>query len=235
MRTLGFIPARGGSKGIPLKNLFPLAGRPLIDYTILAALKAGLDETIVSTDSLQIAEHSKSLGAQVPFLRPPELSHDTSSIEGALTHFLDWAKGSGHSLPDIIVLLQPTSPLRKDHHIRGAVELLIETNADCVLSVSDPLEHPQDMAYWDNDGNMHFLFDGEVTPGITQRQQFQKHYRFTTGGIYAFTRKSFEKSGRRFGQKNIPYPINSLSAIDVDTPEHMKIAEAILRFEAEPT
>src|SRR5690242_8069665 len=137
MNVLGVIPARGGSKGIPDKNLAPLCGRPLLAYTA-DAVKASrrITRAIVSTDDQRIAECARSLGLDVPFMRPASLSGDDTPMLPVLQHALD-AMGVNGFAADAIVLLQPTSPLRRAEHIDAAIDSLERTGADSVVSVVD--------------------------------------------------------------------------------------------------
>jgi len=130
------IPARGGSKGIPRKNLAPLAGRPLIAYTIDAArVSRSLSRVIVSTDDEEIAAVSRRLGADVPFLRPPHLALDHTPMIDVLVDVLGTLDEQERYRPEILVLLQPTSPFRRAEHIDAAVELLTSSGADSVVTV----------------------------------------------------------------------------------------------------
>src|SRR5918911_4592310 len=132
VRVLGLIPARGGSKGIPGKNLAPLCGRPLVAWTIGAACAArSLDRVVVSTDSEEIAATARELGADV-LERPAELARDGTPMRDVLLHALEEL-----GRPEVLVLLQPTSPLRRAEHVDGAVALLRETGADSVVSVAE--------------------------------------------------------------------------------------------------
>jgi CMP-N,N'-diacetyllegionaminic acid synthase len=129
------IPARGGSKGVPRKNLAPLAGRPLIEYTIDAARSArSLSRTIVSTDDDEIAAVARRLGADVPFMRPSHLALDDTPMVDVLVDMLATLDAGG-ARPDVLVLLQPTSPFRRAEHIDAAVDLLVSSNADSVVTV----------------------------------------------------------------------------------------------------
>ena len=130
------IPARGGSKGIPRKNLAPLAGRPLIAYTIEAArLSRSLSRVIVSTDDEEIAAIARWNGADVPFLRPPELALDHTPMIDVLVDALGMLDQREQYRADVVVLLQPTSPFRRENHIDAAVDLLISSGADSVVTV----------------------------------------------------------------------------------------------------
>ncbi|MFC1807240.1 cytidylyltransferase domain-containing protein [Candidatus Omnitrophota bacterium] len=225
MKILGFVPARGGSKAIPKKNTYPLDGRPLIAYTIEEALKSKVNRLIVSTDSPEIAEVSRQHGAEVPFLRPQELAGDHSVIEDAILDALKKLEQNEGYQPDIIVLLHPTTPLRIAKHINESIALLLEKQADAVVSVSEPMEHPGDMVYWDSQGKMRFLLNSDR--GGCQRQQYPQCY-FINGVVFTFTRKSFLQNKNRFGEKNMPYVIKQIDSIDIDSMDDFLIAEAIL-------
>ena len=148
MRVLGVIPARGGSKGVPNKNIKPLSGRPLIDYTIKAATTSNLDRVIVSTDSEEIASIAKELGAEVPFLRPAELADDVISPIYAVLNVLDKVLEDGDEPYDAVMMLQPTTPMRTSADIDEALALLEGTGSDSVISVVDVgATHPARMKY----------------------------------------------------------------------------------------
>ena len=134
--VLGLIPARGGSKGIPRKNIAILAGQPLLAYTCAVALGSRvLNRVVLSTDDAEIAEVGRQCGVEVPFLRPATLAQDgTPSIEVA-RHAVEYFRDNEHWTPDVVVLLQPTSPLRTSRHIDEAVDLMKESDADTVVSV----------------------------------------------------------------------------------------------------
>ena len=227
MKILGFIPARGGSKGIPQKNIKLLAGKPLIAYTIEQALASRVNKVLVSTDSQKIAEIAVNFGAEVPFLRPAEHAKDESTIEAALKDTLNRLKILEDYEPEIVVLLQPTSPLRKAEHIDESIDIMLNENADTVISVSEPMEHPADMVCWDDKGKFHFLLEDKLEMMKIQRQEYPKCY-FINGAIYTFTRQSFEVSGSRFGNKIIPCFMRQIDSIDIDTLDDFDIAEAIL-------
>ena len=139
---LVIIPARGGSKGIPNKNIIEVEGKPLIKYTIDAALDSKyIDRVVVSTDSKEIARVSVDSGADVPFLRPDELSIDTAKTIDALIHAVNTLQEYGNTY-DYLVLLQPTQPLRQSFHIDEAIEKIVEKNKDSLVSISPVQEHP---------------------------------------------------------------------------------------------
>jgi CMP-N,N'-diacetyllegionaminic acid synthase len=141
MEILGVIPARGGSKGVPRKNLAPLAGRPLIAHTIDAARSSRrLTRVLVSTDDVEIAGVARSLGVDVPFLRPSHLAGDDTPILDVLVDLLRTLSARERVDVDILVLLQPTSPFRRSEHIDGAIDLLTSSGADSVVTVV-PVPH----------------------------------------------------------------------------------------------
>src|SRR5688572_5610508 len=135
MNVLGVIPARGGSKGIPGKNLAPVAGRPLLAYTADAARGSRrLSHVVVSTDDAAIADAARALGLEVPFMRPADLASDEALMQPVLQHAVREMAAGGFSA-DAVVLLQPTSPLRRATHIDAAIELLESSGADTVVTV----------------------------------------------------------------------------------------------------
>jgi CMP-N,N'-diacetyllegionaminic acid synthase len=228
MEVLGFIPARADSKGLPGKNIHPLHGKPLIGYTVQEGKKSRINRLIVSTDSAEIAEISRSLGAEVPSLRPAELSQDDSVIEDAILDILGKLNDSEGYRPDIIVLLQPTSPLRTALHIDECIALLEEKKLDSVVSVSDPMEHPAVMAHWDADGKMHFLSDLFFQDKKTQRQGYPPFF-FVNGAVYVFKYQNLIKNKNRYGDKTLPYLMRQMDSIDINTIDELLIAEALLK------
>ena len=143
LKIVGVIPARSGSKGIPNKNIKPLAGRPLIYYTIQAGLESRLlNRLLVSTDSPEIEDIAKGYGAEVPFLRPAELAQDDTPRLPVVQHAARYLEKTEGYKPDIMVTLQPTSPLRRAEHIDAAIDMLISTKADRVLSVCEAEHSP---------------------------------------------------------------------------------------------
>ncbi len=168
MRVLGIVTARGGSKGIPRKNLTLLAGRPLLQWTADAALSATrLDRVIVSTDDEEIANASRSFGLDVPFMRPAELARDDTPSIPVVQHAVRELRNSGDNY-DAVFLLQPTNPLRRASDIDGAIELLESTGADSVISFVDVGEkHPARMKLIESDGRV-------VDPPFAERFEGQR-------------------------------------------------------------
>ncbi|WP_051117228.1 cytidylyltransferase domain-containing protein, partial [Vibrio campbellii] len=178
-KVLAFIPARGGSKRLPRKNILPIAGKPLIGWSIDAAKGSEyIDDTFISTDDQEIADVAAGLGIPAPELRPEHLASDTASTANVLTYTLE-KFGTGF---DIVILLQPTSPLRTSQHIDQALELFIEKQAFSVVSVT-PCEHPP---LWSNilpdNGSMENFIRPEA---LKRSQDLGSFYRFN-GAIYIF-------------------------------------------------
>ena len=150
LKILGVITARGGSKGIPGKNIKPFLGKPLIAYTIEAAKKSGVfdpavggtSRLILSTDDPEIAEVAKKYGCEVPFMRPKELAEDKSAHLPVMQHAVQWLKDNENYQPDYVMILQPTSPLRQPFHIKEAVELILKTGADSADRSQGPVSPP---------------------------------------------------------------------------------------------
>jgi len=152
-KTVAIIPARGGSKGIPRKNIKELLGKPLIAYTIEAAIKSGIDRVIVSTDDAEIAKIAEHYGAEVPFLRPEQLAEDTSSSLSVIVHAIEHLEKVESYFADTILFLQPTSPLRTCDHIMQGLKMLEESSVDSIVGVRRAYEeHPYFMFKTEEDG-----------------------------------------------------------------------------------
>ena len=227
MKILGLITARGGSKGIPWKNIVDLGGKPLIAWTIEASLKSDLvDRTIVTTDSGEIAEISKMFGADVPFLRPPEYALDESSSYDAIFHAIDWLKDNENIEYDFICLLQPTSPFRNHLHINEAIENFLEDDESLsMISVCEALINPYKMVTVSDKGYINKL-EG-LNAHIDRRQDLPRVYQFN-GAIYLM-RTSDLKTERHFiTEKTIYYLMDRESSIDIDEPMDLEIARFLL-------
>jgi CMP-N,N'-diacetyllegionaminic acid synthase len=228
MKIVTVIPARGGSKSIPKKNILQLHGKPLLAYSIEYSLKSDLIErTIVSTDSEEIAEISKQYGAEVPYIRPSELATDDTPDYPVLRHALDYLERYLNSTIDIIVLLRPTSPLRPEGLIERGVEL-IKKNLDfsSVRSVAKTSEHPY--RQWIKKGAFIQGYENNVhEPYNLERQKLPTVY-FQTGDIEIIPRKTL-KEGTISGQKVIPLIIDHAEMLDIDYEYDIKRAEDILK------
>lgn len=221
-KILGLIPARGGSKGIPGKNIRLLNGKPLLYYAVQAANKSGLvDRLILTTNSNEIASTGRELGIEVPFLRPTELARDDTPMLPVIEHTLHFVEAQGWQ-PDIILLLQPTAPLRRGDHIRQAVELLTQTKCDSVVSVVEvPRHYAPDFVLRLEDGKLHPFLD---MPLATRRQDARPAYS-RDGTIYAFWRNVLVEKKNIYGDDCRPLIIPEDQSCNLDTMDDWQEAE----------
>lgn len=224
--VLGIIPARAGSKGIPGKNLLDLAGKPLLAYTALAAQASQrLTRRILSTDGAEIARVGQGCGLEVPFHRPAELAGDDTPTLTVVQHALAWLHAAEGYRPDLVVLLQPTSPLRPAHRIDEAVDLLLSTGADSVVSLC-PVEHPVAWLRRLGPGGrvQPFLVAGD---GPARRQDAEPLYRLN-GAVYA-TRTAVIEGGTLLGPDTRGLVMTPEESVDIDTPLDVVIALGLLQ------
>lgn len=234
MKILGIITARGGSKGIPGKNIKPLLGKPLIAYTIDAAKESGvIDRLILSTDDEAIAEVAKQYGCEVPFMRPADIADDKAAHLPVLQHAVKALEEKDGYKPDYVLLLQPTSPLRQASHIKEAVELIQKSGADSVLSVAEiPENYHYKKAMTVNEaGVLRLVKDGDpIYNRIARRQELEKNY-WSVGSIYLFkTSLLFDQVKPNFyGEKTLPYVIDAKYVSDINVPADWDVAEQALK------
>ena len=223
MTLLALIPARGGSKGIPGKNIRPLAGKPLIAHTIAVALQVpALGRVVVSTDDSAIANVALHWGAEVPFLRPPELAADDTPGIAPVLHALE-------QLPDVsqVLLLQPTSPLRSSADIEGILAFQRERQCPSVVSVCASGKHPQWMFRLGAAGELSpFLATSAATADC--RQQLEPAYAFN-GALYLCDRAWLQNHGSFMGPGTLGYPMPPERSVDIDTPLDWLWAETLLQ------
>lgn len=216
MRVLGIIPARGGSKGVPRKNIKLLCGKPLLAYTIESALNAQrLTRTILSTEDEEIARVGTTCGIEVPFLRPASLSGDDSPTLPVVQHALEALEYGGDEF-DAVCLLQPTNPLRRATDIDNCIDLLEGSEADAVVSVLPvPAEYNPFWAYWkDESGNLRLALGGDEP--ISRRQELPPSFH-REGSVYV-TRTEVIRQGRSlYGKNLIGYEIPSVYSSNIDT------------------
>lgn len=217
------IPARGGSKSIPGKNIIDLSGMPLIAYSILAARKSGVAErVIVTSDDDKILEVSRSYGAEA-FKRPAEYAADDTTTASTLLHLfahqLDCPEGVS------CLLLQPTSPLRSEDHILRAVEKSRAHDGAPIISVAEPSEHPMKAFEVAEDGTLHGFWSDQAP--YTPRQQLP-HLFMPNGAIYIFSISQFLKE-RDFPKTGVfPYVMNAEDSVDIDTVNDLAFAQLLL-------
>lgn len=211
MRILAIVPARGGSKGIKDKNIKEIEGRPLIEYTIEAAKRCEyIDEIVVSTDSEKIAKVAKKAGAKVPFLRPDELASDTARTIDVVLFTIEQLKLIGQEY-DIVVLLQPTSPLRDEDDICGAIEKYVSCNMKSLVSVSEVSESPILMRQIVDETHMEKLLNINST---IRRQDMAKYY-MVNGSIYINKIEELN-SDTSLNDNVIPYVMDRSHSVDID-------------------
>ena len=227
VKFLVLVPARGGSKGIPHKNMRLLAGKPLIDYTIEAALGSRYPlRVVVSTDDEEIARVSQAVGAEVPFLRPAELASDETPTFSVVRHALQWLEQHEAYQPELVVLLQPTSPLRRSRHIDQALELLLSSEADSVVSLCEVEHSPYWMKNVDAEGRVSPFMSMEEE--YTRRQALPKVYRLN-GAIFVTRSKVIIRENRLLGDDTRAYIMNQVDSIDIDTELDFKLAELLIK------
>ena len=224
---IGIIPARGGSKGIPRKNLIKLMGKPLIQYTIEQGLESHyLNKVVVSTEDKEIANLSKSLGAEVPFLRPKKLAEDNVVSIDVVQHTLKKMEEIDKKKYNIIVLLQPTSPLRKSDDIDNGIELLLRGKADSVVGVVRTHTHPFRMKRVVNDGWLINYID-QGFEDMRPRQTLPPVY--VRNGTLYISWRSVVLSGTMVGPNCMAYIMSKERSIDIDSKFDLIIAENILK------
>lgn len=220
------IPARGGSKGIPRKNIKPLNGKPLIYYAIDTARAITTDENIcVSTDDMEIKSVVENYGLRVPFLRPEELSTDTAGTYEVLLHALDYFEKQGKHY-DIVLLLQTTSPFRMAEQVKEALALYDKSQADMVVSVKECPANPYYNVFEeDADGYLHVCKgDGN----IFRRQDAPKVYEYN-GAIYIMNAEKLKRTHMHKLPYRVKYVMEEHSSFDLDTMEDWNMAEMILK------
>ena len=228
MRILSVIPARGGSKSLPKKNILPLNGKPLLCYSIDYSLQSKLvNKTIVSTDSEEIANIAQSCGAEVPFIRPTELAQDNTRDYPVLRHALDFFENKG-IMYDSYILLRPTSPLRPTGLIEQAISILKKNkDATSVRSVAKIKEHPYRAWKLKTDGSMIGFINNVSEPYNIPRQELPELY-FQTGDIEVIRRETL-LNGSISGNNVYPLIINHGAMVDIDHISDFKKAEGRLK------
>lgn len=234
MRILGVIPARGGSKSIPRKNIKDLGGKPLLVWTVEAAKTSGVfDRLILSTDDAEIAEVGRRWGVEMPFTRPAELAEDATPTLPVLQHAVQYLKEHENYQPDAVMLLQPTAPLRQAFHIREAAELFQQSGVDSVVSVVEIPGHFS--PYWavvENEDGHATLFSGTpVRNRIPRRQEFPQKTYSHNGAMYLFkTPLLFDSVEPNFyGDRVRLYKMDDKYSVNIDSPEDWTLAETALR------
>ncbi len=230
---LAVIPARGGSKTVPRKNIKSLCGKPLIAYAIEEAKKSRhITRVIVSTDDQEIAAISKEHGAKIPFLRPLDLSGDYVTDLPVFTHALEWLRTNDGYSPDIVVHLRPTAPLRRVWHIDAGIQMLLEhPEADCVRSVCDAPKNPLKMWRIENHRLMPFIDGADY--GLREaynmpRQKLPSAY-IQNGSVDVIRATTITEKGSMTGDIIIPLVMKENESVNIDTEMDFLIAELIMK------
>lgn len=227
MRVVGLIPARGGSKSVPRKNIKLLAGKPLLQYTAESALAASrLERVLLSTEDDEIASVGRSCGLDVPFVRPAELARDDTPTLQVVQHALKWLEASG-DVYDAICLLQPTNPMRSADDIDGCVALLESTNADSVFTVLPvPAAFNPHWVYLENEDGTLRLSTGESDP-IPRRQMLPPAFH-REGAVYVTRWRVISDDNSLYGKRVAGYAIDPSTSVNIDSPEDWDRAERFL-------
>ena len=230
-KVLGLIPARGGSKSLPRKNLRQLAGRPLIAHSIEAARASRtIDRVVVSTDDEEIAEAARRHAAEVPFLRPPRLAEDDTPDLPVFRHALEWFDEHEGWQPEIIVHLRPTSPLRRPEDIDLAVAMLDDRPAmDAVRSVAEPLENPYKMWRVTADRWLEPILPSDLTEPFNMPRQRLPDVYWQTGAIDATRRRTIMDLNSMTGKLIAPLIVEAVGAVDIDTEASLDLVDWMIR------
>ena len=223
MNILGIIPARGGSKGIPMKNLIKLNGKPLLNYSINSALNSKyITKTIVSTDNEKIANYAKKLKTEV-IPRPKKLASDKAHLEPVIEHVLNYLQENYNYIPDLIVLLQNAAPLRTSKHIDAALKFFLRNNFDSVLSA-----YPSHKFLWKKQNNNYFAtnYNPQKRPN---RQEMNDQF-IENGAIYITKYNAFKKTKCRISGKIGIFKMHEGDSIEIDTPFDLLHAQLLLKL-----
>jgi CMP-N,N'-diacetyllegionaminic acid synthase len=221
MRYLAIIPARGGSKGLPGKNIRDICGKPLIAWSIEAALDTNNVTTVVSTDDENIARIARDFGAEVPFIRPAELATDTMGTEPVMLHALDDYTSRGHAF-DAVILLQPTSPFRKPGCLKSAIAAFEDDNADSLLSVCENHHF-----FWHDRAEPKALYDFRTRPRRQDILPKDRWYR-ENGSIYITKSDLFRQENNRLCGKIAMFTMTEEESWEIDSLADFQIVSAFM-------
>jgi CMP-N,N'-diacetyllegionaminic acid synthase len=224
MNCLAVIPARGGSKGVPGKNLRPIGGKPLVAWSILAACESEMTtKVVVSTDDEEIAAVARDFGAEVPFMRPADLATDSAPTEPVIAHALDWYGAKGESF-DLVTLLQPTSPFRRPGIVDAAIDQLLASNADSLLGVC-----ANHHFFWRENEGAEALYDFRNRP---RRQDILPHDRWyrETGSIYVSRVEAFRASKNRLSGKITMFQMAEEEGWEIDSEADFAVMEGLFSW-----
>ena len=231
MRILAVIPARGGSKSVPRKNIAPIAGRPLLAYTIEEALQVeAITDLVLSTDVEEIAAVGREYGAQVPFIRPAELATDHAQSAPVLIHSLNHMEALRGITYDAVLMLQPTSPLRKAHHIEDSIKMFSRNDCDTVVTVvSVGAHHPFRMKRLIGDRLVNYIDQG--FEDMRPRQVLPKVF-IRNGAVYLTRRRILVDEGQIVGDNCLGLEMRSEDSVNIDDKLDFKLAEFLIADKA---
>jgi CMP-N,N'-diacetyllegionaminic acid synthase len=222
--NVALITARGGSKGLPRKNVLPLAGKPLIAWTIEAALNANcIDQVYVSTDDVEIATVSRQFGATV-IARPDELAQDDTGSEPVIAHAIEYLQAAGVKVAQVF-LLQPTSPLRSAQHIDAAWQHYCQQKAACLISVFEPKHTPAKAYKVNADGTISGLLSDSAP--YSRRQELPSAVQ-PNGAIYLFSASAFMQQRQIPRQQVVPFMMNHNDSVDIDSADDLALAATLM-------
>ncbi len=225
-KILILIPARGGSKGVPKKNVRQIGGKPLIVHTIEAALQANISARVmVTTDDEEIALIAKNAGADVPFMRPFHLAEDNTTTLAVVEYVLERLEKEESYIPDFIILLQPTSPFRNSVDIEKSMQIMLDQDCDSVISVTEVKEHPFIMYDVNERGRLQQYTHNPQQ--LTRRQDFPPVYK-VNGAIYIVKKQIWDKY-KSFNHVPVIYPyiMSTESSIDIDDEIDWNLAQLL--------
>ena len=226
MRVVGIIPARGGSKGLPGKHLRSLGGRPLIAWTFDAARASRtLSRVVLSTDAPEVAALARESGVDVPFMRPDALASDDAPMLDVLVHAVEALTAAGDH-PDVVVLLQPTSPLRTAAHIDAAVTLLETSGADAVVSVVEVPHRFNPVSVLRLDGDR--VAPWSPGPAVTRRQDKPRVFARNGPAVLAVRTRVLVEERSLYGRDTRAFPMTDAESVDIDTAWDLAVAELAL-------
>ena len=228
MKILAIIPARGGSKGIPKKNIIPLRGKPLIQYTIDAAQESKyIDKVFLSSDCEEIISVSRGLGLDTEYKRPEYLADDHATTSDVVLDALKWLKEKKGYLPDAVLVLQPTSPLRNSEDIDKAIMQFKQNGQECLVSAHEMIENPNECVT--DIETEDWLYLSKQNISATRRQDYTKKFYYINGAIY-LVNVDFIKQEKKFikEKKTSFYIMPYERGIDIDEYHHLDIANAML-------
>lgn len=228
LEVLGLVPARGGSKGLPRKNLLQVGGLSLVARAIACGLSAcSVTRTIVSTDDAAIAEAALAAGGEIPFTRPADLATDESPTIDMVWHALDWLADHEGYRPDLLVLLQPTTPFRTAVHVDQAVGMCVEYGADSVVSVAGIRDHPYEALVMDSDARLRRFL--EIDPRRFHQRQVMPPACVPNGAVYVARPSFLAAVGTFVADGSYAYVMDRWDSLDIDSEYDLTVARLLSR------